>query len=61
MERSSFNSSVDREIYAVIKDEAFRLGITVKCHISNILTEYAIKRKEELNQVRCVELITKSI
>jgi hypothetical protein len=47
-ERISFNSRVSRESYAVIRDEAFKLGISVKEHISNIITNYAeLNRKEE--------------
>ena len=49
MSKSYFNSYVDREDYAIIKDEAFKLGITVKKHISDIITDYAkSKRKEEV-------------
>ena len=51
MERISFNSRMDREDYAVIRREAFEKGITVREHISNILTIYARTRKEGLNEV----------
>jgi hypothetical protein len=47
VEQLSFNSSVDRDDYAIIKDEAFKRGITVKEHISAIVTEYARKAKLE--------------
>lgn len=48
-ERTYFNSSLDREDYAVIKDEAYRLGITIKDHISDILLNYVEGKKEELS------------
>lgn len=50
-EKCKFNSYVSREYYAVIKDEAFRCGITIKEHISNILISYVnSKRKEDSGQ-----------
>jgi hypothetical protein len=42
-----FNSYTSREDYAVIKDEAFKLDITVKLHISNIISAYAIQKRKE--------------
>lgn len=50
MEQLTFNSSVDRDDYAVIKDEAFKLSITVKEHISNIVTAYARQKQLELKK-----------
>jgi hypothetical protein len=50
MEQLTFNSSVDRDDYAVIKDEAFKLNITVKEHISNIVTSYAKQKQLELKK-----------
>ncbi len=44
-----FNSYLERSKYGTIKDEAFRLGITTKEHVSGILSAYAelLIRKEE--------------
>lgn len=45
--KAYFNSYVSRDDYEVIKTEAYRLQITTKHHISNILSDYAtLKRKE---------------
>ena len=45
--KAYFNSYVTRDDYEVIKTEAYRLQITTKHHISNILSDYAtLKRKE---------------
>lgn len=45
--KTYFNSYLNRDDYEVIKTEAYRLQITTKHHISNILTDYAtLKRKE---------------
>jgi hypothetical protein len=48
--KTYFNSSMEREDYAEIKDEAYRIGggLTVRKHISNILTEYATKLRKEV-------------
>jgi hypothetical protein len=47
MSNTYFNSSVSREDYAIIKAEAYNLNITIREHISNIVSEYAkLKRKE---------------
>lgn len=49
--KTYFNSYIDRNDYAMIKNEAYKLQITTKQHISNILTEYAkLKRKEIIEE-----------
>jgi hypothetical protein len=47
LEKAYFNSYLSKEDYAVIRDEAYRKGSTIREHISNILSSYANKRKEE--------------
>lgn len=46
--KAYFNSYVNRDDYEVIKTEAYRLQITTKHHISNILTDYAILKRKEI-------------
>lgn len=46
-EKTYFNSSVSRDDYRVVKDEAYALGITVKKLISNIIHTYAETRRKE--------------
>lgn len=49
--KTYFNSYISRDDYEVIKTEAYRLQITTKHHISNILAEYAtLKRKEIIKE-----------
>ena len=40
-EKVYFNSYADRENYRLIKDEAYAKGITIKQHISDIVSMYA--------------------
>jgi hypothetical protein len=47
MEKTTFNSSVSREDYAIIRDEAYKYNLTIKQHISNILSMYAKQKREE--------------
>lgn len=46
-EKTYFNSSLNREDYAVIKDEAYRLGLNIKDHISNIMRNYVESKRME--------------
>ena len=45
MEKAYFNSFMEKELYKKLKVEAVRMNITIKQHISNILSNY-IKQKE---------------
>lgn len=59
MELAYFTSSVSREDYAIIKDEAYKLDVTIKKHISNIIHDYAEqKRKEAINKQQAAECST---
>lgn len=58
-EKAYFNSSVDKKDYAIIKDEAYRLGITVKQHISNIISKHANKSREEVVESNTTKLAGK--
>lgn len=59
-DKTFFNSYIDRDYYSIIRSEAYKLHITTKKHISNILTEYVIlKRKEIIEQAE--ELIKEDI
>lgn len=59
-DKTYFNSYIDRDYYSMIKSEAYRLHITTKQHISNILTEYAISRRKEIIE-QAEELIREDI
>lgn len=47
MTRTSFRSKLDKELYAIIKDEAYRMEIPVSDHISNIVSAYAEKKRRK--------------
>jgi hypothetical protein len=50
-EKAYFNSSVDKKDYAVIRDEAYKLRITIKQHISNIITLHVSKSRKEVENL----------
>lgn len=50
MENTYFNSFLSKENYAIIRDEAYRKSLTIREHISNILSDYATNKRREDNE-----------